>query len=304
MKTIVDAFISYLKIERQLSPHTLSSYQRDLIQAIDYFKEQAETSDVKVESWQQINSHQYRAYVARQHRKNLSGKTIQRQLSSLRRLYEYLIKEQLASNNPLKGVTAPKTGRKLPKAPDIEQMEQLLHEEDSDPLLVRDRAMFELFYSSGLRLSELTNIDGIDLKLPDQQLRVLGKGSKERELPIGKKAQAALKKWLKVRGELAKADEQAVFVSRFGTRITQRGVQQRLNKMAIDQGLPIHLHPHMLRHAFASHLLESSGDLRAVQELLGHADISTTQIYTHLDFQHLAEVYDKAHPRARKKINK
>jgi len=304
MKTIVDAFISYLKIERQLSPHTLSSYQRDLTQAIDYFKEQAETSDVKVESWQQINSHQYRAYVARQHRKNLSGKTIQRQLSSLRRLYEYLIKEQLASNNPLKGVTAPKTGRKLPKAPDIEQIEQLLHEEDSDPLLVRDRAMFELFYSSGLRLSELTNIDGIDLKLPDQQLRVLGKGSKERELPIGKKAVAALKKWLKVRGELAKADEQAVFVSRFGTRITQRGVQQRLNKMAIDQGLPIHLHPHMLRHAFASHLLESSGDLRAVQELLGHADISTTQIYTHLDFQHLAEVYDKAHPRARKKINK
>jgi len=304
MKTIVDAFISYLKIERQLSPHTLSSYQRDLTQAIDYFKEQAETSDVKVESWQQINSHQYRAYVARQHRKNLSGKTIQRQLSSLRRLYEYLIKEQLASNNPLKGVTAPKTGRKLPKAPDIEQIEQLLHEDDSDPLLVRDRAMFELFYSSGLRLSELTNIDGIDLKLPDQQLRVLGKGSKERELPIGKKAVAALKKWLKVRGELAKADEQAVFVSRFGTRITQRGVQQRLNKMAIDQGLPIHLHPHMLRHAFASHLLESSGDLRAVQELLGHADISTTQIYTHLDFQHLAEVYDKAHPRARKKINK
>lgn len=301
MKTIVDSFIHYLKVERQLSPNTLSSYQRDLTQVIDYFSELAKNSNLTEMSWQEINSHQYRAYVARQHRKNLSGKTIQRQLSSLRRLYEYLIKEQLVSHNPLKGVTAPKSGRKLPKAPDIEQLEQLLHEDGNDPLLLRDRAMFELFYSSGLRLSELTNIDCIDLKLADKQIRVLGKGNKERELPIGQKAIEALNIWLKARGELAKPDEQAAFVSRFGTRITQRGVQQRLEKMAIDQGLPVHLHPHMLRHAFASHLLESSGDLRAVQELLGHADISTTQIYTHLDFQHLAEVYDKAHPRARKK---
>jgi integrase/recombinase XerC len=295
MKTIVAAFIHYLKVERQLSANTLSSYQRDLTQAIEYFTEQG------IDSWLSITSHQYRAYVARQHRKNLSGKTIQRQLSSLRRLYEYLIKEQLISHNPLKGVSAPKTGRKLPKAPDIEQLEQLLHNTDNDTLHIRDCAMFELLYSSGLRLSELTGIDGIDLKLSDQQLRVLGKGSKERDVPIGKKAVQALQKWLTVRANLAKADEQALFVSRFGTRITQRGVQQRLEKMAIKQGLPVHLHPHMLRHAFASHLLESSGDLRAVQELLGHADISTTQIYTHLDFQHLAEVYDKAHPRARKK---
>lgn len=295
MKTIAAAFIHYLKVERQLSANTLSSYQRDLSQAIEYFTEQG------IDSWLNITSHQYRAYVARQHRKNLSGKTIQRQLSSLRRLYEYLIKEQLISHNPLKGVSAPKTGRKLPKAPDIEQLEQLLHNTDNDTLHIRDCAMFELLYSSGLRLSELTGIDGIDLKLSDQQLRVLGKGSKERDVPIGKKAVQALQKWLAVRANLAKADEQALFVSRFGTRITQRGVQQRLEKMAIEQGLPVHLHPHMLRHAFASHLLESSGDLRAVQELLGHADISTTQIYTHLDFQHLAEVYDKAHPRARKK---
>ncbi len=303
MKAVVNAFIHYLKTERQLSANTLSSYQRDLNQAIQYFTEDEQHRGEKIVSWQQINSHQYRAYVARQHRKNCAGKTIQRQLSSLRRLYEFLIKEQLATSNPLNGVTAPKTSRKLPKAPDIEQLEQLLHRrgDKDDPLLVRDRAMFELFYSSGLRLSELTNIDSVDLKLQDCQLRVLGKGSKERELPIGKKAVRALNEWLKVRGELAKPDEQAIFVSRFGTRITQRGVQQRLEKMAIDQGLPVHLHPHMLRHAFASHLLESSGDLRAVQELLGHADISTTQIYTHLDFQHLADVYDKAHPRARKK---
>ncbi|MCU7940026.1 MAG: tyrosine recombinase XerC [gamma proteobacterium symbiont of Bathyaustriella thionipta] len=295
MKEIVDSFIYYLKAERQLSPHTLSNYQRDLTQAIEYFTEQG------IETWQTINNHQYRAYVARQHRKNLSGKTIQRQLSSLRRLYEYLIKEQLISHNPLKGVSAPKTGRKLPKTPDIEQLEKLLHNTDNDVLHIRDCAMFELIYSSGLRLSELTGINCIDLKLHERQLRVLGKGNKERELPIGKKAIQAQKKWLKVRDQLAKTDEQALFVSRFGTRISQRGVQQRLEKMAIKQELPVHLHPHMLRHAFASHLLESSGDLRAVQELLGHADISTTQIYTHLDFQHLSEIYDKAHPRARKK---
>jgi len=301
LKTIIDSFIDYLRTERQLSPNTLSAYQRDLTQVLDYFLELAETTDISINSWQQISSHQFRSYVARQHRKNRSGKTIQRQLSSLRRLYEYLIREQLATHNPLKGVTAPKTGRKLPKAPDIEQLEQLLSEEDTDPLVVRDRAMFELFYSSGLRLSELTNIDCIDLKLADKQVRVLGKGNKERELPIGQKAIEAINKWLIIRGQLSMPDEHAVFVSRFGSRITQRGVQQRLKKMAIEQGLPIHLHPHMLRHAFASHMLESSGDLRAVQELLGHADISTTQIYTHLDFQHLADVYDKAHPRARKK---
>ena len=295
MKRTVENFIHYLKVERQLSPHTLTNYQRDLKQAIEYFNEQ------DIHSWLGIQIHQYRAYVARQHRKNLAGKTIQRQLSSLRRLYEYLIKEQLVSNNPLKGLKAPKTGRKLPKAPGIEQIEHLLQNNDQDLLHIRDRAMFDLIYSSGLRLSELTNIDCIDIKLQDNQLRVLGKGNKERELPIGRKAIEALEKWLKVRGDLAKSDEQALFVSRFGTRITQRGVQQRLQKLAIDQGLPIHLHPHMLRHSFASHLLESSGDLRAVQELLGHADISTTQIYTHMDFQHLAEVYDKAHPRAHKK---
>lgn len=298
MKNTVDAFIHYLRVERQLSANTLSGYQRDLTQAIDYFSEQQDSS---ISGWEQINSHQYRSYVAYLHRKNRSGKTIQRQLSSLRRLYEFLIKQQRVSNNPLQGIKAPKSGRKLPKAPNIEQLEQLLQSNDDEPLLVRDRAMFELFYSSGLRLSELTNVDCIDLKLADRQLRVLGKGNKERELPIGNKALQALKKWLVLRPGLAKADEPAAFVSRFGTRITQRGVQQRLEKMAIEQGLPVHLHPHMLRHAFASHLLESSGDLRAVQELLGHADISTTQIYTHLDFQHLAEVYDKAHPRARKK---
>lgn len=295
MLEAINAFIDYLKIERQLSPLTLKSYDRDLKQAADYFRSQ------KIDSWPQIHSHQYRMYVAMRHRKNLSGKTIQRELSALRRLYEYLIRENQAENNPLNGVKAPKSARRLPKAPDIEQLEQLLQDSDPDIYHIRDRAMFELFYSSGLRLAELTGIDCYDIKLDEQQIRVLGKGNRERELPVGKKAVVALQAWLKVRHGLAKANETALFVSRFGSRITPRGVQQRLEQRAVKQGLPLHLHPHMLRHAFASHLLESSGDLRAVQELLGHADISTTQIYTHLNFQHLADIYDKAHPRAKRK---
>ncbi len=291
----IDEFIEYLKIERQLSPLTLKNYTRDLTQAAEYFHA------LGIESWSHIHSHQYRMYVAMRHRKNLSGKTIQRELSALRRLYEYLIRENKADNNPLKGVKAPKSPRRLPKAPDIEQLEQLLQENDQNVFHIRDRAMFELFYSSGLRLTELTGIDCCDIKLQEQQVRVLGKGNRQRELPVGNKAIDALHSWLKVRPSLAKVNEKALFVSRFGTRITQRAVQQRLEQLAIKQGLPLHLHPHMLRHAFATHLLESSGDLRAVQELLGHADISTTQIYTHLNFQHLAEVYDKAHPRAKRK---
>jgi len=295
MLEAINAFIDYLRIERQLSLLTLKNYDRDLTQAADYFHSQG------IDSWSQIHSHQYRMYVAMRHRKNLSGKTIQRELSALRRLYEYLIRENQAENNPLKGVKAPKTARRLPKAPDIEQLEQLLQDSDNTIYPIRDRAMFELLYSSGLRLSELTGIDCYDIKLDEQQIRVLGKGNRERELPVGTKAVEALQAWLKVRHSLAKVDETALFVSRFGSRITPRAVQQRLEQLAIKQGLPLHLHPHMLRHAFASHMLESSGDLRAVQELLGHADISTTQIYTHLNFQHLADVYDKAHPRAKRK---
>lgn len=295
MQQTLDAFINYLKVERQLAKNTLVNYQRDLTQAMAYFSEQG------IDSWHLIDSHQYRSYTALQHRKNLSAKTIQRQLSSLRRLYAYLIKEQVLSHNPLNGIRAPKSGRRLPKAPDIEQLDQLLTHSEDDPLSIRDQAMFELIYSCGLRLSELTGIDFSDINIPEQQLRVLGKGNKERELPVGQKAIEALQKWLVVRSILAKPDVAAIFVSRFGTRITQRGVQQRLEKMALEQGLPVHLHPHMLRHSFATHILESSGNLRAVQELLGHVDISTTQIYTHLDFQHLASVYDKAHPRAKKK---
>ncbi len=298
MQQTVDEFLDYLKTERQLSHNTLISYRRDLLQAQDYFK------DKDIKYWEQLNSHQIRAWVAYQHRTGHSGKTLQRQLSSLRRIFEYLIREQKIKHNPVKGIPAPKSGCKLPKAPDIEQLDQLLTETDQDVYHIRDRAMFELLYSSGLRLSELVSINLHDIKRREQQLRVTGKGNKERDLPVGRKALEALEKWLKVRGELAKAEEPALFVSRFGTRITPRAVQQKLEQLAIEQGLPIHLHPHMLRHSFASHILESSGNLRAVQELLGHADISTTQIYTHLDFQHLAEVYDKAHPRARKKRHK
>jgi len=200
----------------------------------------------------------------------------------------------------VKGISAPKTPRKLPQAPAIEQIEQLLSETENDPLLVRDQAMFELFYSSGLRLSELTGLDLMDLQLDEAMVRVLGKGNKQRDIPIGTYAINAIRKWLDYRKTLVSDTEVAVFISQRGTRISQRMVEYRLKKWTTEKGLSIHMHPHMLRHAFASHMLESSGDLRAVQELLGHADISTTQIYTHVDFQHLANVYDKAHPRAKK----
>jgi len=288
-------FIDYLHFEKHLSANTQKNYRRDLLTVLEFL------GNAQVSHWRNVNSHQVRSYVAFRHRKGLAGSSIARELSALRRFFSYLLREKKVTHNPVKGVPAPKTGRKLPHAPDTEQMSQLLDSSNDDILSIRDQAMFELFYSSGLRLSELTGLDILDLQLLQNQVRVLGKGNKQRDVPIGRKAVQALEKWLNIRGNLAKTTEQAVFVSQRGTRISQRMVEYRLKDWANQQGLAINLHPHMLRHAFASHLLESSGDLRAVQELLGHADISTTQIYTHLDFQHLANVYDKAHPRAKVK---
>jgi len=295
MQQDIEQFIDYLRFEKQLSVHTQKNYRRDLYAAEDFFNQ------AKISQWQEITSHQVRSYVAYRHRKGLAGSSIARELSALRRFFSYLLKEKKATQNPVNGVPAPKTGRKLPHAPDTEQMSQLLDNPQDDSLSIRDQAMFELFYSAGLRLSELTGLDLLDLQILQNQVRVLGKGNKQRDVPIGRYAAAAIEKWLTIRTTMAKGDENAVFVSQRGTRISQRMVEYRLKKWAQEQGLAINLHPHMLRHAFASHLLESSGDLRAVQELLGHADISTTQIYTHLDFQHLANVYDQAHPRAKKK---
>jgi integrase/recombinase XerC len=294
----IDCFLHHLQHERRLSPHTLKNYARDLNQIANWCQQNG------VNEWPQLCPHQVRGYVAKRHRSEISGKTIQRELSSLRSLFNYLLREGVSENNPAQGIKAPKVKRRLPATMDIDQLSSLLDVTDDDPLSLRDLAVLELLYSSGLRLAELVSIDLVDLDLKSALLQVTGKGDKTRQVPIGRKAIDALQQWIKIRGSLAKPDEPALFVSSRGKRIHPRTIQQRLKQWALKHGASRSIHPHLLRHSFASHMLESSGDLRAVQELLGHADISTTQIYTHLDFQHLANVYDKAHPRARRKKGK
>lgn len=291
----LDAFLNHLRHERRLSAHTLKNYQRDLRQFIAW------CNDFQINDWAQVGPHQVRGYVAARHRQGMGGKSLQRELSSLRSLYRYLLREGVVENNPAQGVRAPKVQRRLPATLDADQVGRLLDQPAEAPLKLRDHAIMELFYSSGLRLAELVSLDIRDIDLDDATVEVTGKGAKTRRVPIGTKARAALQAWLVVRTELAKPMESALFVSQRGSRISPRTVQQRLHRQAQESGVPVGVHPHMLRHSFASHLLESSGDLRAVQELLGHADIGTTQIYTHLNFQHLAKVYDQAHPRARRK---
>ena len=249
-----------------------------------------------------MTTDEVRRYVAWRHRAGAGGKTLQRELSALRSFFRYLLREGRLGFNPAQGVRAPKSERKLPVTFEADGLCALLDQApDEDPLALRDQAMIELFYSSGLRLAELVSVNLNDIDLEDASLEVLGKGAKRRRVPVGAQALAAVKRWREVRGLLAAADEPALFVSQRGRRIHPRTVEQRLARWAMERGAGRHLHPHLLRHSFASHLLESSSDLRAVQELLGHANIATTQIYTHLDFQHLAQVYDQAHPRARRK---
>jgi integrase/recombinase XerC len=219
----------------------------------------------------------------------------------LRSLFRYLLREAVVAHNPVQGVRAPKSKKRLPTTLSAESLGGMLDTEATDPLEIRDLAILELFYSSGLRLAELVSLDLGQFERSDHTLVVTGKGAKTRQLPVGRQALDAVQRWLRVRAHLAQPEEQALFVSQRGQRISARAVQARVARWATTRGAPQHLHPHMLRHSFASHLLESSGDLRAVQELLGHADITTTQIYTHLDFQHLAQVYDDAHPRAKKR---
>lgn len=289
------AFLAHLQNERQLSPHTLSSYRRDLEQVLIWLRQQG------WDAWQALDSHQVRAYIAQRHRLGLSGKSLQRELSALRGLFRYLLREGLSQVNPAQGVRAPKAPRKLPALLDADQLGALLDQPADDTLEVRDLAMLELFYSSGLRLAELTSLNLADLDFADASLRVTGKGNKTRLLPVGQQALQAIRAWLAMRPGLAAAGEQALFVSQRGNRIHPRTVQMRVARWSLAKAAQRPLHPHLMRHSFASHLLESSGDLRAVQELLGHANIATTQIYTHVDFQHLAQVYDQAHPRAKKK---
>ncbi len=298
----LETFLAHLQNERGLSQHTVLGYARDL-NFLDRY-----CDDKTINEWCDLKGHQVRAFVAHSHRQGSSGKTLQRRLSAIRTLFHYLIREGLAKANPALDVQAPKTAQKLPKTLDPDQVSSLLALAGASWHTKRDRAILELFYSSGLRLSELVgaNIDSLDPI--EGNILVLGKGSKERLLPVGSHALIALREWLQVR-ELLPGKKQhiqdpaALFISERGSRLNPRSVQSRINHWTRAQGLAGQVHPHMLRHSFASHLLESSGDLRAVQELLGHADISTTQIYTHLDFQHLAEVYDKSHPRAKARVN-
>ena len=291
----LEKFQNHLGLERRLSPKTLENYDRDLRQVLAWCASHG------VCTWNELTQHQVRAYVAWRRRQGLAAKSLQRELSSLRSLFRYLLREGAAEHNPAQGVRAPKVQRKLPATLDADQLGRLLDVAVKDPLELRDLAMLELLYSSGLRLAELVSLDAGDVDRDDATVEVTGKGAKTRRVPVGRKALAALERWLRIRAGIARPQEPALFVSRRGSRLKPRSVQERVRRWALRHQAPRNLHPHLLRHSFASHLLESSGDLRAVQELLGHADISTTQIYTHLDFQHLAQVYDRAHPRAKRK---
>ena len=285
----------FLASRRHLAANTRRAYAADLA----CFRRYCEA--IGARRWRDVDARQVRGFVARRHRQGTGGRSLQRGLSAVRAFYRYLIDAGEARLNPAAGVATPKSPRHLPTALDADEAKRLVEIAADDALACRDRAILELLYSSGLRLSECTglNLDGIDYA--DRTVKVTGKGGKQRVVPVGRHAIAALRAWLRRRAELAAAAEPALFVSRNGGRLGNRAVQQRLRRWALRQGLSTHVHPHALRHSFATHILESSGDLRAVQELLGHADIGTTQVYTHLDFQHLAEVYDRAHPRARRR---
>jgi integrase/recombinase XerC len=289
------AFLDYLHYERRLSPRTLTGYRRDLEDFLAWLRKQGTTN------WSKVDAQQVRGYAAARHRHGLTPKSLQRHLSAIRAWFRFLLREGQTQANPADGVRAPKVERRLPHTLDADQMGRLLELPGDSALDRRDRAIMELFYSSGLRLAELAGLDVADVQSDDGLLQITGKGGKARRVPVGRLAREALAQWLAIRSKLASAGVTALFVSQRGGRLSTRSIEARLRQRAIEQGMPSHVHPHMLRHSFASHLLESSGDLRAVQELLGHADISTTQIYTHLDFQHLAQVYDQAHPRARRR---
>jgi integrase/recombinase XerC len=291
----IDKFIRHLAYERRLSDLTCKHYRRD-IGALANWCDKA-----GIETWAELDDERIRSFSAAAFRKGLSPKSIQRRLSAARSFFRYLLREKHVLKNPVHSVSAPKAGKRLPANLDADRMARLLDIKGNGPLVARDRAMLELLYSSGLRLSELTGLNLGDVDVADGTVTVTGKGSKERIVPVGKFALQALGGWLKERPALADVDERAIFVSQRGKRISPRSVQARVEHWARRQGIDTRVYPHLFRHSFATHLLESSHDLRGVQELLGHANISTTQVYTHLDFQHLAQIYDQTHPRARAK---
>jgi len=303
----VERFRRYLNTERRLSAHTDKAYARDLAALVKFCVAHG------LADWKALDTQHIRTFAAHSHARGLGPRSIQRRLSAVRSFYEFLLREAhgtaaaggrraaRVTHNPAHEVRAPKAARRLPHTLDADQMARLLAIPPGDGLTARDRAIMELLYSSGLRLAELVSLDVPSVDLKDRMVRVIGKGGKARLIPVGRAAVDALKAWLKERATLIRADETGLFVGRTGRRLGARAVQLRVAYWARRQGLGVHVHPHLFRHSFASHLLESSGELRGVQELLGHADISTTQIYTHLDFQHLARIYDATHPRARRK---
>jgi len=300
VKYDLQKFYNYLQAEKRYSIHTVSAYQSD----IKHFMSCLSLAETDAISWDDIKQADVRRCVASLHRQGLSGKSLQRWLSTIRSLFNYLCRFKRANNNPANGVPAPKAAKRLPKTLNVDEINQLLEikpEQIENSLYSRDIAMMELMYACGLRLSELSGLDTNSLDWQQQTVSVIGKGQKERRIPFGRKAVSALNHWLSKRSFMVEANEPALFVSQNGKRLSNSSIQKRMKQLALTQGINVNVYPHMMRHSFASHLLESSNDLRAVQELLGHANLTTTQIYTHLDFQHLAGVYDNAHPRAKKK---
>lgn len=294
MQTELQSYWDYLIIERQLSAHTLTNYQRQLDAVVKLLNEQG------IQHWQQVTPGVVRFILAQSKKAGLKEKSLALRLSALRQFLSYLVHQGKLKVNPATGISAPKQGKHLPKNIDGEQVQQLLANDSKEPIDIRDRAILELMYSSGLRLSELQGLDLNSINTRTREVRVFGKGNKERIVPFGRYASHALQQWLKVR-LLFNPKDDALFVSQLGNRISHRSIQKRLETWGVRQGLTSHLNPHKLRHSFATHMLEASSDLRAVQELLGHSNLSTTQIYTHLNFQHLADAYDQAHPRAKRK---
>ncbi|WP_439236260.1 tyrosine recombinase XerC [Lonepinella koalarum] len=294
MEQWLQKYYDFLRIERQLSPHTLENYQRQLTAVLTLLNEQG------IQTWQQVTPSVVRFVLASSKKAGLHEKSLALRLSALRQFLSYLVVQGELKVNPAIGISAPKQGKHLPKNIDNEQVAKLLNNNSKEPIDVRDRAMLELMYSSGLRLSELQGLNLTSLNIRTREVRVLGKGNKERILPFGRHASTAIQDWLKVR-LLFNPKDDALFVSSLGNRMSHRSIQKRMEIWGIRQGLNAHLNPHKLRHSFATHMLEASSDLRAVQELLGHSNLATTQIYTHLDFKHLTDVYDQAHPRAKRK---
>jgi len=288
----VRGYLEHLAHERRLSAHTTRNYARDIAQLIDL------AGDTPLP---RIQVQQVRRFVSQLHGRGLDGRTLARMLSAWRGFFKYLARDHGYAVNPALGIRAPRSARKLPPALSPDEATRLMGIGETTALALRDKAILELFYSSGLRLSELTGLDLDGINLRDATVRVTGKGNKTRIVPVGSHALAAIKAWLPRRQGLLRGDGTALFVGKNGRRLGPRAVQARLKHWALKLGLSANVHPHVLRHSFASHVLQSSGDLRAVQEMLGHASISTTQVYTHLDFQHLAKAYDAAHPRARRK---